>query len=209
MIRIKGFLAIAGMSLLVACAGEPVRDHYYSLVLAADDVPAQAAANTDGAILAVGPIMMSRYLNQPGLATQRGAQQIEIAKHRFWAEPLEEGIGKVLVRDISSRNSSLVVARQLGGRLDRSDCRLRLEFDKFQITDTAFVVARGRYWLTSQTLVQQDTQKEFDLAQQLSADGYANAVSQLRGLLGELSEQIVAAIENDRVCERKLPNQGA
>lgn len=208
MIRIKVFLAIAGMVLLVACAGEPVRDHYYSLVLAADDVPAQTAINTDGAILTVGPIMMSRYLNQPGVATQRGAQQIEIANHRFWAEPLEEGIGKVLVRDISSRNSSLVVARQLGGRLDRSDCRLRLEFDKFQITDTAFVVARGRYWLTSQALVQ-GTQKEFDLAQQLGADGYANAVSQLRGLLGELSEQIVAAIENDRVCERKLPNHGA
>jgi uncharacterized lipoprotein YmbA len=201
--QVTVFMTCVGAGLLAACASDPVQDQYYSLVLAADDVPVRTMTNMAGARLIIGPVRMARYLNQAGFATQKGEQQIQIANHSFWAEPLDEGIGKVLVRDIAMGDASLTVTRDAGRWLGKGDCRLRLEFDKFQVTDAATVVARGRYWLSSE-LEGHDVQSEFDLSQSLNVDGYANAVNQLRALLGELSGEIIAVISENKMCDVAL-----
>ena len=94
----RNVVAIAALS-LTACSSNPVADHYYSLVLAADDVMATDNAAVATARLIVGPVQLPEYLDKRGLIIQIDSSQLQTANHHFWAEPLEEAISKVLVRD--------------------------------------------------------------------------------------------------------------
>lgn len=182
---------------LMACGSNPVEDHYYSLVLAADDVMAPGGTEEKVAHLTVGPVLLPEYLTRRGLAMQIDANQIRTANHHFWAEPLEEAIAKVLVRDIAKLASGVTVERDAGRWTGTGDCRLRIEFDKFHATDRSRVVTSGRYWVSSSD---SDVRQEFDLTQTLSADGHASAVAALRRLLATLATQITDTIESNPQC---------
>ena len=182
---------------LMACGSNPVEDHYYSLVLAADDVMAPVRTEETKAHLIVGPVQLPEYLNRRGLAIQMDSNQIQTANHHFWAEPLEEAISKVLVRDIASLASSVTVDRDAGRWTDSSDCRLRIEFDKFHATDRSRVVTNGRYWVSSS---ESGFKQEFEVTETLSADGHAHAVEALRRSLKALATQITDAIESNSLC---------
>ncbi len=182
---------------LMACGSNPVEDHYYSLVLAADDVIAPVHTEETRAHLIVGPVQLPEYLNRRGLAIQIDSNQIQTANHHFWAEPLEEAISKVLVRDIAILASGVTVDRDAGRWTDSGDCRLRIEFDKFHATDRSRVVSSGRYWVSSSD---SDVKQEFETTQTLSADGHANAVAALRRSLATLAMQITNTIESNSQC---------
>ncbi len=182
---------------LTACASSPLEDHYYSLVLAADDVMVTVDAEAATAHLIVGPIQLPEYLNRRGLTMQIDATQIQTANHHFWAEPLAEAIAKVLVRDIAHLISGVMVDRDAGRWTDSGDCRLRVEFDKFHATSQSRVVSSGRYWISSSG---SSVKQEFAVNRTLSADGYAHAVEALRRSLGILANQIAGTIDSNSSC---------
>lgn len=182
---------------LTACGSNPVEDNYYSLVLAADDVTAPVGNEEAAAQLIVGPVQLPEYLDRQGIAMQIGSNQIRTANHHFWAEPLEEAISKVLVRDIADLADGVTVDRDAGRWTDAGDCRLRIEFDKFHATDRSLVVSSGRYWLSSS---ESEVKREFDLTETLYADGHAHAVAALRKSLRTLATQITKAIDSHSQC---------
>lgn len=192
----RNVVAIAVLG-LTACASSPLEDHYYSLVLAADDVVVTDDAAAAHAYLIVGPVQLPEYLNRRGLTIQIDANQIQTANHHFWAEPLEEAISKVLVRDIAHLASGVVVDRDAGRWTAAGDCRLRVEFDKFHATSESRVVSSGRYWLSSSG---SSVKQEFAVTQTISADGYAHAVEALRRSLGILAAQIADTIDSNSTC---------
>lgn len=187
---------------LTACGSNPVEDNYYSLVLAADDVTAPVDNGESNAHLIVGPVQLPEYLERRGIAMQIGANQVQTANHHLWAEPLEEAISKVLVRDIASLASGVTVERDAGRWTDTGNCRLRIEFDKFHATDRARVVSSGRYWVSS---ADGEVRQEFDLAETLYGDGYAQAVAALRQSLRTLATQITETIDNGSQCSGGQP----
>jgi uncharacterized lipoprotein YmbA len=193
---VHGSIALVASFGLAACASNPVEDRYYSLVLAADDsaAPDMAVAN---AVLIVGPIQLPEYLNKRGLTMQVDSNQVQSANHHFWAEPLDEAISKVLVRDIARRNGNLGVERDAGRWTGAWTCRLRIEFDKFHATNRSSVVSSGRYWVSSS---ESSVKQEFDVTQRLSADGYGPAVAALRESLDDLAMQINETINNNSQC---------
>lgn len=183
---------------VAACASRSIDDSYYSLVLAADEPAAPAVNDNVSPQLLLGPVVLPDYLDQRGINMQIGSSGIRSANHHFWAEPLDEGIGKVLVRDIAKLSGGLTVERQIGRETVSSNCRLGIEFDKFHATDTATVVSSGRFWLSGNG---PRVRREFDLMRRLSADGYGHAVDSLRELLRSVAGLVSEAIDSSRVCE--------
>lgn len=182
-----------------ACSSQPAKDRYYSLTLEAGDATTSAQSGAAKTQLIVGPIQLARYLDQAGLAMQLGANQIRIANHHFWAEPLDEAIGKLLVRDISSQVSNIAVDRDAGRWTDDGNCHLRVEFDRFHATQDSRVVAAGRYWIRDNESAS-SIKREFDLVRALSDDGYAHAVGQLRATIGSLADEIVENVVESGGC---------
>ena len=128
---------------------------------------------------------------------QVGPNRIESANHHFWAEPLDEAIAKVLVRDIAERTDQFVVERESGRWTTEADCRVRLEFDAFHPTHQSEVVASGRYWIVSEG---EEERSEFSFSRRLNADGYANAVNELRSALETLANQIAGGVLASSAC---------
>ncbi|MDX1405354.1 MAG: ABC-type transport auxiliary lipoprotein family protein, partial [Woeseiaceae bacterium] len=123
-----------------------------------------------------------------------GSNRIHTANHHLWAEPLDEAISKVLVRDIAELTMNVAVERDAGRWSRSADCRLRVEFDKFHATDRSTVVSSGRYWLL---VGDRETRLGFDISERLTADGHANAVSALRQSLKTIATQMGETIRNE------------
>jgi len=182
---------------LAACGSTPVEDHYYSLVLAADDNATTSITDSASAQLVVGPVELPDFLGQRGITIQTGSSQVRMANHHFWAEPLEEAIAKVLVMDIARSTSGVTVDRDAGRWTGSGDCRVRIEFDKFHATGDSRAVASGRYWVSSGAEI---ARQEFAVTRTLSADGYAHAVAALRESLGTVAERISDTIDDNSLC---------
>ena len=195
----RGILIGLVVSGLAACASsDTVEDRYYSLVLAAGSGGAAATTDEPRARLIVGPIELPRYLSGRGLSMQVGPNRVETANHHFWAEPLDEAISKVLVRDIAERSGDYDVERESGRWNFDSDCRLRVEFDAFHPTHDSRVTVSGRYWLAHRSAG--SVREDFSLSGRLTADGYAHAVDVLRDTLADLADQISESLPPASEC---------
>ena len=139
-------LIVALALTVAACGSTPPEDRYYSLVLeAADDGVVETNGNA-AITVALGRIDLPAFLDTRAMALQTGQNEIELAQHHFWAEPLDEAIGKVLVRDITESTMNIDIVRS--AQVD-ADCELSVEFDRFHATDDTRVLSSGRYWLAS------------------------------------------------------------
>jgi len=99
----------------VGLAGCAVSDptQYYTLrqPAAAGTAPAGATASTaqrgaaepGAAIIGVGPVIMPAYLDRAQLVTRTDADQVQIAMFHRWAEPLPDGVARVLGEEIGAR----------------------------------------------------------------------------------------------------------
>lgn len=196
--RARYLLPGVAILLLAACgSNRVVQDRYYSLVLAADDTAALSNDETAHARLIVGPVQLAGYLGGRGLPMQVGSNRIESAQHHFWAEPLDEAIGKVLVRDIAAHVDGVDVEREAGRFTRQEDCRVRLEFDAFHPTIESRVVTNGRYWIS---FGDESRRHAFNLTRTLTMDGYAHAVDVLRSTLASLAQQIAEDVQGAPAC---------
>jgi len=74
----------------------------------ATDSIAMSSVDRTGIVgIGVGPVMMPGYLDRSQIVIRTGADKVEISTFRRWAEPLEDGIARVLAEEIATR----VVAR--------------------------------------------------------------------------------------------------
>ncbi|TDG14806.1 membrane integrity-associated transporter subunit PqiC [Seongchinamella unica] len=87
---IKLWLALGLLLTLVACGSTPPARHYK--LSAQGSLP---AAST-GPALGVGPVSIPQYLDRDGIIRSDGANGLRIASTERWAEPLDQGITRVL-----------------------------------------------------------------------------------------------------------------
>ncbi len=53
--------------------------------------------------IGVGPVFMPGYLDRGQIVSRTGADQVELSMFHRWAEPLEDGITRILAEEISAR----------------------------------------------------------------------------------------------------------
>lgn len=81
---------------LTACGSSP-RNNYYLLTAAGSH-----SASGQSPALGIGPVEIPEYLNRNGLVYSRQGNQLQISSQERWAEPLEDGIGRVLGMNLAS-----------------------------------------------------------------------------------------------------------
>lgn len=88
-------LLLAG--LLTACGTSPPNNFY---LLSAPDFPAPTgSAPTVG----VGPIEIPEYQNRKSMVVRRDGNTLEVASLNVWAEPLADGVQRVLVLNLAGQ----------------------------------------------------------------------------------------------------------
>ncbi len=169
------FFLILFALILTACASTPEPQiHSYFLEIEADAEP--GAVNTG--IVDVN-VQVARYLTQPGIVLQTGPNQLTAAHYHRWAEPLSEGVRRVLARQLN-------VNRSLA-----SGVTVSLELFRFHGTRDGNALVAGHWSIFDGQKQQPLYQQSFDLKQPLPQAGYEALVQTLSTLLDSVSRDIM------------------
>lgn len=86
---------------LAACASQPEATHYYLL----EPTPLAPGAALDAGVseLAVGPVSVSAYLDQPHVVTRNSNEVITLRENDRWASPLADSARELLLRRLADR----------------------------------------------------------------------------------------------------------
>ena len=108
---VRRLLGLAASIGLASCAvSDPTQ--FYTLAPAGNRSTApRATASTQrstvpgtGTVgIGVGPVILPGYLDRSQIVTRTSADQVELSMFHRWAEPLEEGISRILAEEIGAR----------------------------------------------------------------------------------------------------------
>ncbi|WJG08064.1 ABC-type transport auxiliary lipoprotein family protein [Aliiglaciecola sp. LCG003] len=189
--------------LLAACSSSPVQNINYYLLSDTSALAAENRRDPAKPIVVLKQVRLSGYLDRANLAMQLKDHQLYYSKQDFWAEPLQLGIQKALLADMSSAASPIELVSAASPLARQSHSQLSIQIDHFISTYQSQVLISGQYWL--QTTAQEEQQsrvevRAFKFVAELHQDGYAHSVSQLRALVTQMSQQVSetskAMIEN-------------
>ena len=65
--------------------------------------PSTSPDGTSAVSIGVGPVITPAYLHRSQIVTRTGDDEIDIAMFHRWAEPLEDGIARVVAEEIAAR----------------------------------------------------------------------------------------------------------
>ena len=82
--------------LLAGCGSTPQSDYYILSTL-----PGDAGGNT-GPFIGVGPITVPQYLDRKGIVTREDDNHLKISSFHRWAEPLPDGVQRVVAVNLAS-----------------------------------------------------------------------------------------------------------
>jgi hypothetical protein len=108
----RRLLTLAAASISLASCAVSDSTLYYALgrvgarsteSRASTSTPLSSAAGTAAEGIGVGPVIMPGYLDRIQVVTRSGTDQVEFSVFRRWAEPLDDGIARVLAEEIGAR----------------------------------------------------------------------------------------------------------
>jgi len=108
----RRLLTLAAASISLASCAVSDSTLYYALgrvgagstePRASTSTPLSSAAGTAAEGIGVGPVIMPGYLDRIQVVTRSGTDQVEFSVFRRWAEPLDDGIARVLAEEIGAR----------------------------------------------------------------------------------------------------------
>ena len=65
--------------------------------------PRSREGQTGAVAIGVGPVIIPGYLHRSQIVTRTGGDQVELSMFHRWAEPLEDGIARILADEIGAR----------------------------------------------------------------------------------------------------------
>lgn len=179
--------------LLLSCTSEPLNVRYYLLHTPQNTGDIKSATAKPIAVLQA--LSIADYLRQSSLVLQVDEHELHYARQDVWAEALQSSFYNALLQDLNTiglRNYVAATAPDAQG----ASTIIRVQLDHFHATDASTVVSSGRYWLSVKDLkgdknnVMAAAAHGFYFESELTQDGYAHGVEQLRTLVSHLANQI-------------------
>lgn len=99
----KPILLLVIVTLLMACAASPARQHY---LLQAQAPNAWQTTTPVNQVIGVGPVKVADYLTRPSLTVQNADGSLWSPARMLWAEPLQAGIARVLALNLAGQSAN-------------------------------------------------------------------------------------------------------
>ncbi|GAA0853327.1 PqiC family protein [Aliiglaciecola litoralis] len=188
---------IIGLLLVLAgCSTKPVAILDYYLLDNAEPKATHSKQNIPRVTITIQDIGLADYLTQANLAIQLASHQLYYSKQHLWAEPLQKGIQKALLKDLNAATSEFAFVNTRSAMAHAPDVTIGIQVDHFVATHESMVVMAGYYWLQPNNDKQMTKQlTRFHFSKPLEQDGFPHSVSQLRVLISELSDEILSRVK--------------
>ena len=180
-------IAAIALTLLSACSSTPESQYYLLTALASGD------SNNDSPSVGVGPIEIPEYLNRNSLVYHRAGNTVDVANFERWAEPLTDGLSRVLSLNLSALLNSRSVQTFPWPQRYAPTYGITVNVLELDAQDTqATLVAR---WALRRTTGELITQRLSRLNESLNgSDSGASITAAYSRLLLTLSEEIATEI---------------
>lgn len=161
--------------------------------------PPEDVADSKAPPLFVARVDLPDYLQTPAIAIRHSETEIRFARHDHWAEPLREGVTRVLQDALNLHGIAGPIHPARFRRPGGSYHELEVTLTRFECTADGTAVLSARWALVRQPERQpvfsgHTTQaRPFNLAPQ----HYGAAVSALGGCLADLADEIAAQWPSD------------
>ena len=199
----RGLAALTSIVLLAGCGTTPPNNYY---LLSAGG--AGHGSDNQSPSLGIGPIEIPEYLNRNGLVYNRDGNQLYIASYERWAEPVANGVERVISLNLAGLLDTENVQSFPWYRSEQPDYGVQVTLMSLDANDTqATLIAE---WVVTrpgsrQVLSRRISRLFHDMpAGTVSAAQIAPAYSEL---LFQLSELIAAKISEDIARRESHPDQ--
>lgn len=142
----------------------------------------------------LGPVLLPAYLDRPQMVTRVGTNQVTLSETNRWAEPLGEGVARVLREDLEHTLSPRAVVDYPWHPSAGVDLAVAVTFSRFE-ADTTGVVHLGADWSITDAntgdVVARSRSSFQETVDGLGADARVAALSRVLARLGgEIGEGI-------------------
>ena len=183
------YMIFAFVPLIASCASSPVPDFY----LLSADAPA-ANVRSDDIQLGIATVEVASYLDRPQLVTLDSNNRLRIHDYERWAEPVRDGIRRVLVLNLGELLASSRIRSMPWPRSEQPDWIVRCDVERLDVTaDRIVLVAAWRVERTSTGRLMHTEMSRIEFERDSSA--LDNIASDVSALLLTLSEDIADAIK--------------
>lgn len=177
--------------LIVSGCSTNAPTHFYVLSPAAQVVPeGQNSLEGDSETIGLEPIVIPQYLSRSEIVTRSSEHELTISDTHKWAEPLEDGMGRALVNDISpiltNKRLVLLPTTKKVGR------RLKVNIDHFEREGDE--VALVTSWYLKGAEIDRDLMQSSSVKSSCEAEGYPATVACMSAAVAQLSEKIASSL---------------
>jgi hypothetical protein len=188
-----GLLAWLAVVALAGCATSP-KTYFYSLQGLANE-SVVAGLRLDGTkTYGIGPVFLPEPLQQPGVVSHVGGQQLDVSLYNVWAGNLQDAVTRVLAANIAELGEVDAVWPFPWDNRSRPSRQVRIVFEQLSGDIGGEVVLKAKWALTENNGETVLLQKREHLKQTAAGNDYGHYVEALNLLINEFSRHIVVEL---------------
>ena len=180
-----------------ACASSP--DSHFYMLAPMQEAAVSAPDPADSRVrICVGPVLVPGYLDRLPVCVRDSAHEVTYAEFHRWAEPLEDGISRVLVENLSQLLGTTRIDVFPWKTPAPADYQVRIMLIRFDGAPGEQAVLKARWSLTAAGQEKPVVDTMSVMTEPVESNTYAALVEAQNRTLDRLSREIAAAIQAQR-----------
>jgi uncharacterized lipoprotein YmbA len=189
-------ISLAVTTVLAGCAHtEPSR--FYAL--SSSHQGKRGGRSVSGPTVRIARVRVARYLDRDQIVSRPGENELAVSEFDRWAEPLGEGISRVLVENLSAMLPSDRVFSYAAGAAGPVDFQVLVSVTAFEVDRMHTLLLRAGWQVVSGDGKTVIADRRSDLRQSITGSGVGRVVAAHSRALEELSQEIANAITSSSV----------
>ncbi len=132
----RASLAITLVAACAACSTSSTSERFYALSAGSSSTTAPVTAATALPGIVISAVTVPELVDRPQIVTRDGANRVNVAEQQMWAEPLKNGIGRVLAarltKTLADAGRPARVAAYPQASIASPDLRITIDFQRFE-----------------------------------------------------------------------------
>ena len=155
----------------------------------------QTAAARGRTVVGVGPVTLADYLDRPQFVTRTGRNRLQVAEFHQWGEPLEDGVPRVIVENLSFLLPTSDVFPLPWRATPPLDYQVGIEVTRFDADDAGAVSLIARWILIKSDRRRTLLTRKTNIMLPAAGGSYEHIASAMSKALAGLSREIAAALQ--------------
>ncbi len=193
-------LVTFSLAILSGCVGTSVQPRFYILSTLSTFSTNQGSAEATQAVsrgdlvIGIGPVILPAYLKRHQIVTRIDSNRLMLNEFHRWAEPLEEGIPRLLREYMSSCEPVSQIVSYPWSKSIKLDYQVRIEILRMDGVLGGNVVLDARWTILDHTKKVLFSQKAL-FSDQTEDSGFSAYVVAQSRLVAELSDKICSSLK--------------